>query len=300
MRRSTITKSLTLMLVMVFAFSLVFTGCGQKENTNDPAATKPAGDSGGKKLEGSITIVGSTSVQPIAQALADAFGDIESGVTIDVQGGGSTSGVKSANDGTSDIGTSSRDLKEEEKGWGLTEHVIALDGIAVAVNPANAVSDLTKDQVAKIFKGEIKNWKEVGGADKEILVVSREAGSGTRGAFEEILKLEKKEGDKTISLVKADALIADGSGAVLANIASKDNAIGYISLGSVDKTIKTVKIDGIEATIENIKSKTYAISRPFLMLTKGDMKPEVKAFIDYILGEKGQEVVAEHKYIKVK
>ncbi|RCX17540.1 phosphate ABC transporter substrate-binding protein (PhoT family) [Anaerobacterium chartisolvens] len=301
MRKSASFKFIALIFTLIFAVSML-SACGaSNENTPDPTTAEPTTAESTPsastpepeaKLEGTITIVGSTSVQPLAEALADEFGTANPGVKIDVQGGGSTTGVKAANDGTGDIGNSSRDLKDEEKAWGLTEHVIALDGIAVAVNPSNAVQDLTKDQLIKIFTGEIVNWKEVGGADKEILIVSREAGSGTRGAFEEILKIEDK--------VKSDALVAEGTGAVMANVASKDNAIGYISLGSMDKTVKGLKIDGVEPTVENIKAKTYIIARPFLMLTKGDLKPEVKAFIDFIMSDKGQETVVSQKFISSK
>lgn len=302
-------KNLALIFTLMFALSTLFVACGQKAEENTAPAAKnetPAAPAQEKKeepkkeeakLSGSITIAGSTSVQPLAQELADAFSDINKDVKIDVQGGGSGVGIKAAADGTADIGTSSRDLKPEEK-TGITETVIALDGIAVVVNPKNAVSDLTVEQIQKIFKGEIKNWKEVGGADKAIVIVVREAGSGTRGAFEELMKLDKKEGDKTISLVAQTALVQEGNGAVKAAIASKEDAIGYLSLGFVDNTVKASKVGGVEATVDNVKNKSYKISRPFLMLTKGELKPEMKAFIDYILGA-GQELVKKN-YITVK
>ncbi len=247
-----------------------------------------------------VSIVGSTSVQPLAEELANKYKDSHPQSNIEIQGVGSTAGIKSVNDGACDIGTSSRDLKKEEKAWNLTETVIAFDGIAVIVSPNNKVDDLTSEQIAKIFKGEINNWSELGGDNKEIIVVSREAGSGTRGAFEELLELEKKEGDFTVSLLVDDALIADGTGSVMANVAGKDNAIGYMSIGMVDETkVKKVKIDGIEATEQNVKDNKYLISRPFLMLTKGDAKKETKEFLDFILSDEGQKVVAE-EYIPVK
>jgi phosphate transport system substrate-binding protein len=167
------------------------------------------------------------------------------------------------------------------------------------LHPSNPVTNLTSEQVQKIFKGEITNWKDVGGADKEILVVTREEGSGTRSAFEELMKLQEKKDDKTISFIRSDALVGDGNGAIKANIASKDNAVGYLSLGFVDNSIKKVSLDGVECTVENIKNKSYAISRPFLMLTKGEVRPEVQAFLDFILGDKGQEIVGK-TYITVK
>jgi phosphate transport system substrate-binding protein len=251
------------------------------------------------KSDEKVSVVGSTSVEPLAKMLADEF-EKEHSQKIDIQGVGSTAGIKAVNDGTCDIGTSSRELSDEEKTWNLKETVIAVDGITVIVNLNNKIENLSKDQIVKVFKGEIKNWKELGGQDKEIIIVSREAGSGTRGAFEELLKLQKKENDKTISLVAENALIADGNGAVMANIAGKDNAIGYMSIGMVDQTrVKKLKVDGVEATKKNVRDKKYTISRPFIMLTKGEPVEGAKEFIDFILSDAGQQVVSKD-YISVK
>ncbi len=297
MKKLTGKKSVLIIASVIMSLTLVLTGCGG--TTTAPEDTTSSTGNGTSSLSGSVLVTGSTSVQPLAQDLADTFLDVESGITVEVQGGGSTQGVKDSSDGISDIGVSSRELKEEEKSLGLTEHIIAYDGIAVVVHPSNTVTNLTKDQITAIFKGEIKNWKEVGGADLEILVVTREDGSGTRGAFEELLKLQEKKDDKTYSLMAKDALVVDGSGAVKANIAAKENAIGYTSLGYVDESMKLVSVDSVECTVDNVKSGKYVISRPFLMLTKGEMKPEVKAFLDYVLSDAGQKIVSE-KYITVK
>ncbi len=268
--------------------TLLLTGCGANPQTTPKKAEK-------------ISIVGSTSVQPLAQELADEYS--KNGTQIDIQGVGSGAGIKAITDGTCDIGTSSRDLTAEEKSKGLKEYIIAYDGIAVVFNPKNTVSNLSVEQVSKIFKGEIKHWKEVGGDDKEIIVVSREAGSGTRTAFEELLKVQK-DAEKDGKTVKVSALyekaqVAEGNGAIKQNIASKENAIGYISIGFIDNTLKASKIDGIDATEANVKAKTYKVMRPFLMLTKGQENPATKAFIDYIMGDAGQKIVAA-KYITIK
>lgn len=294
MKRILIGKKAMSTIVITVSLAMLFSACGAEKGN-------PSGDynSDTGTLSGTVTISGSTSVQPIAQDLADIFSETYSGITIEIQGGGSSQGIKDAANGVSDIGNSSRELKEEEKQLGITEHIIAYDGIAVVVHPANPVIDLTKEQIQKIFKGEIKNWKEVGGSDLEILVVSREESSGTKGAFEELLELQESKDGNTISFVRNDALVADGNGPIKANISSKENAVGYISLGFVDETIKKVSIDKIECTVENIKNKSYAVSRPFLMLTKGEMAPETKAFMDFILGDEGQEVVSK-SYITVK
>lgn len=294
-------KIVVLGIVMVLVLAS-FAGCGNKEvvteSTPAPEQTEVAVEDSG--LTGVISVVGSTSVTPVAQELADAFTAKETGVQIDVQGVGSTAGVKATDDGSANVGMASRELKEGEKAWGLTEHVIAYDGIAVVVNPANSLTDLTKEQVTQIFKGEITNWKELGGSDKEIIVVSREAGSGTRGAFEEITKLlEKNAEGKEISIVTKEALIADGNGAVKANVASKEFAIGYISLSYLDESVKGINIDGAEPTVDSILAGEYKISRPFLMLTKGDVAAETQAYLDFIFSAEGQAIVSE-KLIPVK
>lgn len=293
MKMSSLSKRAISVLAIAISSAFLFTACGTSAGT--PAASN---DGNAGIMTGKITVSGSTSVQPLAQDLADIFNENEPNVNIEIQGGGSSQGIKDVTDGISDIGTSSRELNADEKA-GLTEHIIAYDGIALVVHPLNPVKNLTTEQVQKIFKGEIKNWKEVGGKDSEILVVTREEGSGTRSAFEELMKLQEKKDGNTVSFIRSDALVGDGSGAIKANIASKENAIGYTSLGFVDSAVKKVSLDNVECNVENVKNKTYAISRPFLMLTKGDVKPETKAFLDFILGDKGQEIVAKN-YITVK
>jgi len=288
-------KSLFLITTVLLTASILLTGCGSSNTSTDKSTS-----SVDTNLSGTVSIIGSTSVGPLAQELADSFTSINPDVNIEIQQIGSTEGIKAIHDGTADIGTSSRDLTSDEKAWGFTEHIIAYDGIAVIVNPSSGITGLTMDQITKIFKGEIKNWKEVGGADKDIIVVNREAGSGTRGAFEELCKLQEKQPDGTKkSLISDKALVVGSNGEVKTNIASKDNAIGYISLGIVDKTVKALKVDNIDATVANVKSRTYPIWRPFLMLTKGTMKPEVKAFLDYIMSDKGQQMVSKD-YVTVK
>jgi len=291
-------KALLFALAVVVFISVVPAGCGGTGNdrTNVDTGSQSAAGNG---IPEKVLITGSTSVQPLVQDLADRFSETHNWVSIEVQGGGSTQGIKDVSSGVSDIGISSRQLKDSEKELGLTEHIIAYDGIAIAVHPCNKVENLTKDQVAAIFKGEIKNWKEVGGVDKEIIIVTREAGSGTRGAFEELLSLIKEENGKKLSAIYPGALVADGNGAVKANIATKENAIGYVSLGFVDESVKKIRVDGIECNVGNIKSGRYKISRSIIMLTKGEMKPGAKAFLDFILSDEGQEVVAE-SFITVK
>ncbi|AFS78295.1 phosphate-binding protein PstS [Gottschalkia acidurici 9a] len=285
-------------LLLVLALSVsVFVGCSKSENdvNKDQGQEQSTGENKeSDKLEGAISLAGSTSVTPYAEQLAEAFKSKNPNVEIDIQGLGSSAGIKAASDGTADIGMSSREIKEDEKGLGLTEHVIAHEGIAVVTHPSNQVKDLNMDQIKKIFKGEIKNWKEVGGKDAEILLVSREAGSGTRGAFEELVGLEEKNADgKNVSVLSKEALIADANGAVKQNIASKENAIGYLSLAYVDKSVKPITIEGVEPKTETVLSKEYKISRSFLLLTKGEENNIAKAYIDFILSPEGQKIVKE-------
>lgn len=306
-------------LVILLMVALALTGlaaCGEKEAAKDPVVKENSEEKKEEKpeekkeekpeekgLSGALSIIGSTSVAPLAQNLADAFTAKNPEVKVEIQAVGSTAGVKAAKDKTGDIGIASRELKKEESEWGLTEHIIAYDGIAVVCHPSNGVSNLTKEQVQKIFKGEIQNWKEVGGKDDAILVVSREDGSGTRGAFEEIIglleKVEVNGKKKEVSQVREDALIADGNGVVMANIASKENGIGYVSLSYVDETVKGLSVEGVEPTVENIKKGTYKVSRPFLMLTHGEMNEVTKAYMDFVFSDEGQKIVSE-KNISVK
>lgn len=292
-------KSRTLVFLLVALLAIAaFTGCTSSEVNNE--VQEEGNNNNDNSGEKTIEIAGSTSVQPVAEKLAEAFMAKNPGIKVNIQGIGSSAGVKAANNGTANIGTASRNLKTEEKDWGLTEHVIAYDGIAVVVHPSNeAIKDLTQETVTKIFKGEITNWSEVGGKDGEIIVVSREAGSGTRGAFEDIMDLEEKINDKKVSAVVKDAIIAEGNGTVRKNVAQKENAIGYLSLSYLNESVKTIKINGQEPTVENILDGKYPVSRPFLMLTKGEVDSTTQKYLDFIFSTEGQEIVSE-KNIPVK
>ncbi len=243
------------------------------------------------KLSGTITVAGSTSVQPIAEMLAEEFQAQNPGVRINVQGGGSSAGIKAAQTGAAQIGTSSRELKEDEK-KNLHQALIARDGIAIVVHPENKVADLTVAQVQKIFAGKITNWKEVGGKDAPIRVVIREAGSGTRGAFEELVMGKVAVTDRTI--------VQGSTGAVRQTVSGDPNAIGYISFDALGKEVKSLKVEGVEPRAENVKNGKYKVARPFLILTKGAPAGIVKAFIDFVLSDEGQAIVAEEGLVRVK
>ena len=228
-------------------------------------------------LSGSISMVGSTSMEKLANALSEAFMEEYPDVTVTAEFVGSGAGIEAVTNGTADIGNSSRSLKDEEKAAGVVENVVAIDGIAVCVDPANEVADLTKEQLTNIYNGTVTNWKEVGGADEPIIVIGREAGSGTRGAFEELVDLV--DGCKYANEL-------DSTGAVIAKVASTPGAIGYASLDALDDSVKALSLEGVEATAENIKAGNYFLSRPFVMATKGEISEQsdlVKALFDFRL-----------------
>ena len=245
-----------------------------------------------------INVFGSSSVESLANSLGEAY-KTKANVTVKVQGPGSSQGIKAIIDGTTDIGTSSRELTPVEVSSGIVQHKIAIDGIVLIVNPVNLVKDLTLVQAGKIFKGEIKNWKDVGGADKAILVVNREESSGTRSAIQELLKLEVKNADGTKnSLLTKEGLTSGSQGEVKTTVAGNPDAIGYVSLATVDTSVVGLKIGAVEPTIENIKNDTYVLKRNFLMLTKGT-NAKVQAFIDFVNSAEGQSIVTTDKYIPI-
>ena len=242
-------------------------------------------DTGSGDLSGSISMSGSTSMEKLVTALSQDYMEKNKNVTVNAEFVGSGAGIEAVTAGTVDIGNASRALKDEEKANGIVENIVAIDGIAVVNDPANKVEDLTKDQLTKIYTGEITNWKDLGGSDSPIVVIGRESGSGTRGAFEELLKVEDQ-------CVYASEL--DSTGAVMAKVAATPGAIGYVSLDVIDDTVKTLKLDGVEPTEENIKAGSYSLSRPFVMATKGEISEQselVQNWFEYIKSSEGQEII---------
>jgi phosphate transport system substrate-binding protein len=232
-----------------------------------------------------IEVAGSTSVTPLMELLAADYGKVRNNVRININGTGSSDGIKAAASGASELGMSSRELSATEKGSGLDELIIAIDGIAVIVNKNNPIGNLTMAQIRDIYTGQITNWSDVApGKSGKIAVVSREPGSGTRGAFEEIVGFQDK--------LVLGATEFDGTGAIKAEISRNADAIGYISLGSVDDSVKTVPVEGISATNVNVVNGSYKIARPFIVLSLGaKINQETKNFLDWIMGSAGQEIV---------
>lgn len=304
-RRRNIMKNKLIALLTMSALAVgTLAGCGNTAATDTAAsaadtvaetpveavstAADEAADTNADKyadLSGSVSMSGSTSMEKLANAVAESFMEKYPNVTVTAEFTGSSAGIESVLAGSVDIGNSSRNLKDDEKSAGAVENIVAIDGIAVVADPANKVEDLTKDQLVSIYTGETKNWSEVGGDDQAIVVVGREAGSGTRGAFEELL-------DIADACVYANEL--DSTGAVMAKVASTPGAIGYVSLDVVDDSVKALKLDGVDATEENIKAGNYALSRPFVMATKGEIseqKTEVQALFDYLTSDEGKALI---------
>jgi len=274
---------------LMMALVLVVSACGSAEA---PAAEEPqVEESAG--LSGTLSVAGSTTVQSLAEAEAAAFMALYPDVTIDVQGGGSSVGVKSAAEGTADIGMASREVKESELAEtpDLQIFVIARDGIAVAVHPDVDVDDITMDEIRQVFSGEITNWNELGGSDQPIIVVAREEGSGTRDAFEEIVM-----GD---SVITENAVLQPSNGSVKTTVSTTEWSVGFLSMGYLDNAVKALKVDGVVASAATAAAGEYPVVRPLNMLTKGTPSELAQAYLDFIFTDEGQQIAVNEGWIAV-
>ncbi len=252
--------------------AVAFTGCGTNGTDNE-------------NLKGNMSLAGSTSMEKLCEAMSESFMEANPSVTVTVEYTGSSSGLESLAAGSIDIGNASRGLKDEEKSNGLVENIVAIDGIAVIVDKDNSITDISSENLAKIYTGEITNWNELGGDDQPIVVIGREAGSGTRDAFEDLIEVKD---------LCQYAQELDSTGAVLAKVSATPGAIGYVSLDVVDSTVSGVKIDGVEPTEEQILDGKYLLQRPFVMATNGEISEQseaVQAWFDYINSDAGKEVI---------
>ena len=297
-------KKVVAALMAVTMVAALLTGCGASETKQAAApATEEAAPAAEEatpeaeeaapqveeepaaELNGTLALGGSTSMEKLCEAMSESFMEANPGVTVTVEYTGSGAGLEALAAGSIDIGNASRKLKDAEKENGSVENIVAIDGIAVIAEKSNTVTDITAEDLAKVYKGEVSNWKDLGGDDQPIVVIGREAGSGTRDAFEELMEVKD-------ACVYAQEL--DSTGAVLAKVASTPGAIGYVSLDVVDDTVIGLKIDGVEPTEEQILAGNYVLQRPFVMATTGELSKQneiVKAWFDYIGSETGKEII---------
>ena len=274
-------KFLTVLLAGALSLALL-AGCGSNGNTSAPASSA----SGGGELTGSVATDGSTSMKSVIGALGEAFQNANSGVTFTYNPTGSGSGIQAVSEGRCDIGLASRGLKDDEKSSGLTETVLAYDGIAMVVSPENPVSDLTLQQIADIYTGKITNWKDVGGNDAEIVLIGREAGSGTRDGFESITGTEE-------ACQYRQELTSTGD--VIATVSQNPNAIGYASLSAVKDTVKALSVGGVAPSEDTVKDGSYVIQRPFVLVTKDGvaLNPAAQTFFDYATSAEAAPIIAQ-------
>ena len=275
----------TITLTAVLALGML-AGCGSKDDAAPSEAPKT-------ELSGTVSTDGSTSMEKVIGALGESFMENNNGVTFTYNPTGSGSGITAVAEGRCDIGLSSRSLKDEEVAQGLTETKLALDGIAVVVNPENPVADLTLEQIAQIYTGEITNWSEVGGNDAEIVVIGREAGSGTRDGFESITDTKDK-------CQYRQELTSTGD--VITTVSSNLDAIGYASLASVKDTVKALTVNGVVPTEASVKDGSYVVQRPFVLVTKDGTKlsDSAQKFFDYITSEAASKVISNAGAVPVK
>lgn len=270
--------------VSLMTFGLV--GCGSESPQSADAAEQGKNEES-VELNGTIKLAGSTSMEKLCEAMSESFMEKKPGVTVTVEYTGSGAGLESLAAGSVDIGNASRGLKDEEKASGEVENIVAIDGIAVITNKSCSIKDVTSKDLAKIYTGEITDWAELGGEEQPIIVIGREAGSGTRDAFEELLEVKD---------VCAYAQELDSTGAVLAKVGTTPGAIGYVSLDVVDDTVSGLKIDGVEPTEEEILAGNYMLQRPFVMATKGEISEQnelVQTWFNYINSDDGKEVIKQ-------
>lgn len=270
--------------VSLMTFGLV--GCGSESPQSADAAEQGKNEES-VELNGTIKLAGSTSMEKLCEAMSESFMEKNPGVTVTVEYTGSGAGLESLAAGSVDIGNASRGLKDEEKASGEVENIVAIDGIAVITNKSCSIKDVTSKDLAKIYTGEITDWAELGGEEQPIIVIGREAGSGTRDAFEELLEVKD---------VCAYAQELDSTGAVLAKVGTTPGAIGYVSLDVVDDTVSGLKIDGMEPTEEEILAGNYMLQRPFVMATKGEISEQnelVQTWFNYINSDDGKEVIKQ-------
>ena len=301
--KKTLKKSMTVTMAAAMMMSLAACGNTQQDTAATPASSEAAApassaadtqaasteqassEAASADLSGTIALAGSTSMEKLANAMNEAFMEKYPNVSATAEFTGSSAGIESLEAGSVDIGDASRALSDDEKSQGIVENIVAIDGIAVITDTANTITDIKSEDLAKVYTGEITNWKDLGGPDEQIVVIGREAGSGTRDAFEELMDVKD-------SCKYAQEL--DSTGAVLAKVAATPGAVGYVSLDVLDDTVNGLKINSVEPTEDNILAGDYVLQRPFVMATKGEISEQskqVQAYFDFINSADGQNVI---------
>ncbi|MDR0357776.1 MAG: phosphate ABC transporter substrate-binding protein [Clostridiales Family XIII bacterium] len=285
----------TLAAVLV---AIGMTACSASDKSNDASSAGTSSGEGEAPESVTVVIAGSTSVQPLSEMLAEAYMDDHPEVGIEVQGGGSGQGIKAVEEKIADFGALSRELKSEEEVVAAEQFLIAKDGIAVVVNNATELSDITVEQLKRIYTGEVANWSEVGGGDAKINVITREEGSGTRSAFGELTGvLGKDENGEERDFTIDSAIVQNSTGAVLQTVAATPDSIGFVSLGSVDDSVKVLEVEGVKASKETVVSGEYKISRPFLYICGPNLGDGARSFAEFILSGEGQAIVEDAGFI---
>ncbi len=288
-----VSKKVALSLVTVLALgAFALTGCGGSSTEGATGTTETAD----AELSGSITVSGSDTMVNLAQAWAEEFGTENPGVMVSVKGGGSGNGIAALINKTTDFANSSRDIKEEEvtqaeaAGVNPVTTVVAKDGVVIIVNSANAVADITEENLGKVYRGEITNWKEIGGADAPIVLLSRDSSSGTYGFMQdEVIGKEGKFAKSTRNLQSTQAIVDE--------VSKNANSIGYIGLGYENASIKPITVDGVESTVDTVLDGSYALSRPLNMISNGEPTGAAKAYVEWILSPAGQKLVADQGFV---
>lgn len=296
MKISKYAKPGTVLVAGALVASLALAGCGSSAGSGDGAASGEDANAGTSAAPQTVTVQGSDTMVNMSQAWAEAFQGENDSITVSVTGGGSGTGFSALINGSTDFANASREIKDEEAAQlpDAVETTVAYDGISIIVNKASGIDNITSEDLGKIYRGEITNWKELGGADTTITVCSRDTASGTYEFFKESIVDGEEEQEIT-----ADALYLTSNKTILDEVAQNEGAIGYIGLGYVDDTVKTLTLDGVASSVETVKDASYPLARALYMYSNGAPNEAMQAFLDFVLSDEGQQIVEEQGFVSL-